>query len=145
MTNKRMIVRFKEYSMRSAPPPLARAGLIAVLIVIVQGLLISWFAWPATELAPRDLPVVVAGPPAAAQAVSGQLNSALPGGFTVTSVADESAADAALRDREAYAAFLISPTGANLHVASAASPTISALLTAAAQQLGGGAQVAVTD
>jgi hypothetical protein len=140
-----MSIRFKEYAMHTAPP-LARAGLMAVVIVIVQGLLVAWFGWPATHLEPRDVPVVVAGPAPAAQALAAQLNSVQAGAFAVTMVADEAAADAAVRNREAYAAFVISAGGAGLHLASAASPAVAALLSQAAAQAGGGlVQIQVTD
>jgi hypothetical protein len=117
---------------------MARAGLMAVAIVIVQGLLVAWFGWPATHLEPRDVPVVVAAPAPVAQQLTNQLASGRPGAFAVTTVADEAAADAALRNREAYAAFVVGPTGVSLHVASAASPTVAALLTQAATQATGG-------
>jgi hypothetical protein len=52
------------------------------------------------------------------------------------SAADPAAADQALRDREAYAAFVLGPQGPALHTASAASPVVAALLTQAAAELG---------
>ncbi|WP_344127837.1 hypothetical protein, partial [Luedemannella flava] len=55
------------------------------------------------------------------------------------------AADDAPRGREAYPAFVVSAGGLDLRVASAASPTVAALLGQAAQQLGGGQPVTVTD
>jgi hypothetical protein len=55
----------------------------------------------------------------------------------VATVPDEQAADAALRDRRAYAAFVVAPSGVTLHVASAASPAVATLLTQAAQEMGG--------
>ena len=50
------------------------------------GLLVCWFAWPAKELEPRGLPVVVAGPAPAAAAVAQRLEAARPGAFEVTTV-----------------------------------------------------------
>jgi hypothetical protein len=110
-------------------PPLAA---IVAVIVAVQALLMLWFAWPAQEIAPRDLPVVVAGPAPAADALAARLRAERPGAFEVTTVADAAAADAKLRDREAYGAFVAGPDGVTLHVASAASPTVAAALTQAA-------------
>lgn len=130
--------------MSRAPAP-ARALLIAVAVVVLQAALVSWFAWPATQLEPRDLPVAVAGRPPASAAIAAQLAAARPGAFKVTTVADAAAADALLRDRAVYAAFVITPTGPSLHVASAASPTVAALLTQAAAQLGGTAAPTVVD
>ena len=88
-------------------PPLALAVLIAFGVVLAQALLVPLFAAPAANLAPRDLPVVVAGPAPAAHAMAGQLRQAEPGAFEVTTVPDAAAAEAALRDRDAYAAFVI--------------------------------------
>jgi len=124
--------------MHSAPP-MARAGLMAVVIVIVQGLLVAWFGWPATHLEPRDVPIVVVAPAPVAQQITDRLNGVRPGAFKISTVADEAAADAAIRDRVAYAAFVVGPTGASLHLASAASPTVAALLSQAATQASGGA------
>jgi hypothetical protein len=115
---------------------LGLAALIAVGVVFVQALLVPLFAWPAANLAPRDLPVVVAGPAPAAASLADRLAAADPGAFEVTTVADEAAADNALRDRDAYAAFVVGPNGVVLHTASGASPTVAAILTAAASQLG---------
>ena len=127
------------------PPPIALALVLAAVVVAVQALLVPMFAWPAANLAPRDLPVIVAGPAPAADAVAGQLGSAEPGAFEVSRAPDAAAADAALRDRQAYAAFVVGADGVSLHTASAASPAVAALLTAAAQQLGAGRAVPVVD
>jgi hypothetical protein len=75
------------------------------------------------------------------------LRSERPGAFAITTAPDAQSADAALRDRTAYAAFVVDTTGPSvvLHVASAASPTVATLLSQAAQQLGGGSAVTVVD
>lgn len=124
---------------------LAKAGLVAAGLVMLQALLVTWFAWPAEKTAPRDLPVVVAGPAPASAALTARLGTERPGAFDIRSVPDAATADAALRDRTAYAAFVLGPTGVSLHVASAASPTVSALLTQAAQQVGNGQPLSVVD
>src|SRR4029079_12090824 len=92
---KRTNILFKESAMRSAPPPMARAGLMAVAIVIVQGLLVAWFGWAATHLEPRDVPVVVAAPAPVAEQITARLNAVRAGAFSISTVADEAAADAA--------------------------------------------------
>src|SRR5262245_25140888 len=104
--------------MSSSPVP-RRVIAIALLIPIGLGLLVSWFAWPAREIEPRDLPVVVAGPQPAAAGFATQLANARPGAFKVTVLPDAAAADNALRDRDAYAAFVIGADGMTLHTASA--------------------------
>lgn len=114
--------------------------LIAVVVVAAQALLIPLFAAPAAKLAPRDLPIAVAGPP---QLVAG-LNAAHPGAFDIRTVAGPAAADAAIKDRDVYGAIVVTATGPQVHVASAASPTVAMLLTQAAGAMnvapaGGGA------
>jgi hypothetical protein len=125
--------------------PFAVAALLAAGIVLVQALLVPLFAAPATHLEPRDLPIVVAGPPAFAQQLRSAVQSAKPGAFEVTTVASAAEADQALRDREAYAAFIVGPDGVALHTASAAAPIVAQLLTQASAQLSGGKPVPVTD
>jgi hypothetical protein len=120
--------------MAAKPRPARLAGLIAVGVVLLQALLVLWFAWPAARTAPRDLPIVVAGPAPAAGAVAERLRTERPGAFQITTLPDAAAADRALRDRSAYGAFVVESGGSSLHIASAASPTVAALLSQAAQQ-----------
>src|SRR5689334_7661339 len=131
--------------MPRTPRPRVQAGLVVAAVVVLQALLVSWFAWSAKNTAPRDLPVVVAGPPAVAGALADQLRGARPGAFDVTTVPDAAAADQALRDRTAYAAFIPGPDGLGLHVASAAGPAVSTLLTQATQEFAAGHPVNVVD
>ncbi|MEV0328418.1 hypothetical protein AB0H63_18520 [Micromonospora echinospora] len=128
-----------------ARSPLMLALLVAGLVVGVQALLVPLFAAPAANLAPRDLPVVVAGPAPAVDDVVARLAAARPGGFAVTTRPDAAAADEALRDREAYAALVVGPDGLALHTAPAASPTVAALLTEAVGGLAGGRPVSVVE
>ncbi|MEE6259568.1 hypothetical protein [Plantactinospora sonchi] len=116
--------------------PLAVAVLVAGLAVLLQSLLVPLFAGPAADLAPRDLPVVVAGPAPAADQLAGRLTAAAPpGSFDVIRLPDGPAADRALRDREAYAALVAGPDGPTLHTVTGGSPTVAALLTQAAGAL----------
>ncbi|GIJ53581.1 hypothetical protein [Virgisporangium aurantiacum] len=124
-------------------PPVA---VVLAAVVAVQALLMLWFAWPAQKAEPRDLPVVVAGPQQAADALAAKLGAAREGAFDVTTVADAAAADAALTDRTAYAAFIVSQpvaslgdkpaaAGVEVHVASAASPAVATALSQLAAQM----------
>jgi hypothetical protein len=126
---------------RRRPSPAALALVIAVGVVALQALLVPLFSAPAASLEPRDLPVIVAGPAPAADGLASQLESARPGAFEITRRADAAAADQALRDRDAYAAFVVGPDGLALHTAPAASPTVATLLTQASAQLNGGQPV----
>ncbi len=131
--------------MARKPPPLVQAGLVSAGVVLLQGLLVAWFAWPSQQTAPRDLPVVVAGPAPVTGPVADRLRAAHPGAFAVSTAPDTAAADLAIRDRNAYAAFVFDRGAVSLHVASAAGPAVSTLLGQAAQQLGDGRQVPVVD
>ncbi|MEV4537403.1 hypothetical protein AB0J82_26855 [Asanoa sp. NPDC049518] len=115
--------------LRQARPPLVTAVLIGVGIVVAQALLVPLFAGPAANLGPRDLPVVVAGPAPAADALAAHLP---PGAFEITRVPDAAAADALLRDNQAYAAFVVGPSGPAVHTASGAGPTVAQLVGQAA-------------
>ncbi|MDZ5441888.1 hypothetical protein U2F26_03975 [Micromonospora sp. 4G57] len=123
--------------------PWLLAVLLAALAVVAQALLVPLFAAPQAHLAPRDLPVAVAGPAAATAELAGRLAAARPGAFHVTTLPDAAAADRALRDRQVYAAFVAGPDGIALHTAPAASPTVAALLTEASAQLSAGRPVPV--
>lgn len=123
--------------------PVVLGALIAIVVVAVQALLVPLFVAPAANLAPRDLPIAVAGPPGGTAAIAARLQAERPGAFAVTTVADAAAADAAIKDRDVYGAIVVTPAGPEVHVASAASPTVSALLSQAAAGLG--PQVPVRD
>ncbi len=123
----------------------ARALGVAVGVVALQALLVPLFSAPAAKIAPRDLPIVVAGPAPAADTVAAQLDAAVPGGFDITRVPDAAAADTRIRDRQAYAALVVGQAGLGLHVASAASPTVANLLTQASGQLAQGRPIPVVD
>ncbi len=125
--------------------PMTIGVLVALLVVTVQALLVPLFAGPAANLAPRDLPIAVAGPPPAASALADRLQAARPGAFDVRTVADAAAADDAIKNREVYGAIVLTPAAAEVYVASAASPTVATLLTQAAANLGNGAAPAVRD
>lgn len=128
----------------------ARAGGIALVVVAVQALFLALFAWPAVNTEPRDLPIVVAGPAPAAEQIASKLESAEPGAFAVTTVDDADAADEAIRNREAYGGFVLSPGPDGqprmaVHIATAASPAVAQLLTQVGQAAGQGQPVEVVD
>ncbi|MFI7597113.1 hypothetical protein [Actinoplanes sp. NPDC049681] len=122
--------------------PATLAVVLAFAVVALQALLVPLFAGPAAHLAPRDLPLAVAGPQPAADQFAARLTASRPGAFDVRVVSN---ADAAIRNREVYGAVVIGAGGASLHVASAASPTVATLLTQATAELGQGAPVPVVD
>lgn len=100
------------------------AGMALGLTTVLTVLLIA-FAWPPSELEPRDVPIAVAGQ---AEAVA-RIDTTVPGAFDVTRVDSREAAVSAIEDREVYGAILLFPTGSEVLVASAASPAVAQLLS----------------
>src|SRR2546423_4292500 len=95
-----------------SPPGHGRRMLFAacVIIPLVAALALAAFAWPAARLAPRHLPIGVAGP---APAV-GQIEQSLArrgDAFEIHRYADEAAARKAIEDRDVYGAVVASPQG----------------------------------
>jgi hypothetical protein len=119
--------------------PLASRTLALTLgAVLIQAFMITAFAWPAARTAPRDVPLVVAGPSAQTTALADRLARERPGVFKIKQRPDEATARRAITDRDAYGAIVVTPSGPRVLVASAASPLVAQLLTQAAQQLSGG-------
>lgn len=114
-----------------------RAAGVAVAAALLQLIMIIAFSWPAARTAPRDVPIVVTGPQAGA--VTDRLERERPGAFDVLTRPDETAARAALEDREAYGAIVTAPSGPKVLTASAASPVVAQQLGAVAARLGGAA------
>ncbi|MBF6361731.1 hypothetical protein IU447_16590 [Nocardia farcinica] len=122
---------------------LRRALAVGLGAALLQALMLIAFAWPAANLEPRDLPVAVAGPQAAA--IAERLTAHSPGAFAVTTLPDGAAARAAIADREVYGAIVTGEGAPRTLVASAASPAVAQQLTAMAQQLSGAQGGAVED
>ncbi len=97
-------------------------------IVTAQFLLVLMFAWSSSRAAPRDLPIAVSGPPAAARGLAHGLERTQPGAFTVAVLPDNAAARAAVTDRQVYAAICLSGAGAAVYTASEASPNVAQML-----------------
>ncbi|MCQ1578440.1 ABC transporter permease [Streptomyces parvus] len=125
--------------------PNRRAVAVILLIPLMVTLALWAFAWPAARIAPRDLPIGVAGAAPATEQLEQRFEQR-DGAFEVHRYADEAAARAAIEDRVVYAAVVATPQGPHLLTASAASPVVSQLLretvTASAPE---GTRVEVTD
>jgi hypothetical protein len=104
-----------------------------LVVPLVVGLILTLFAWPSARLEPRDLPIGVAGPAPAAQAVEQRL-ATQEGAFDVHRYADEAAAREAIEDREVYGAWVVTPAGAKVLTSSAGSSIVAQLLTHAASE-----------
>ncbi|MFJ6514186.1 ABC transporter permease [Streptomyces sp. NPDC091406] len=125
--------------------PNRRAVAVILLVPLMVTLALWAFAWPAARIAPRDLPVGVAGAAPAAQQLEQRFEQR-GGAFEVHRYDDEAAARTAIEDRVVYGAVVATPQGPHLLTASAASPVVSQLLreavTASAPK---GTPVEVTD
>ncbi|MEU6083698.1 ABC transporter permease [Streptomyces sp. NPDC047108] len=110
-----------------AVPPARKMLTVILLVPAVVALALWAFAWPTARIAPRDLPVGVAGPAAATAPLRHQL-AEREGAFDVHRYADESAARAAVEDREVYGAVVVTARGPKLLTATAASPAVAQLL-----------------
>jgi hypothetical protein len=105
------------------------SALIAIpLVPVVVAIALATFVWPAANLEPRDLPFGLAGPVEELGSFQARLE-AREGAFDVHLYDDEESARDAIEDREIYGAIVAEPGGLGLLTASAASPTVAALLT----------------
>jgi hypothetical protein len=118
------------------PPPQA-----ILVVPVLVALVLTLFAWPQARLEPRGVPVGIAGPPEAAASIEEPLANE-GGAFEIHRYADESAARQAILDREIYGAFVASPGGSTLLIASAGSPAVAQALEELAAGLAAGADAA---
>lgn len=128
-------------------PAASSRRMIAVMVLIpfVAALALWAFAWPAARTAPRDLPVGVAGPAAAATQIEQRLEQR-EGAFDIHRYEDEAAARTAIEDRVVYGAVVAAPDGPELLTATGASPAVAQLLEqAVTAQAPAGTEVQVTD
>ncbi|MFF0064682.1 ABC transporter permease [Streptomyces sp. NPDC005279] len=118
---------------------------VMVLIPALVALALWAFAWPAARIAPRDVPIGIAGP-AAATAQLEQRFEQREGAFDVHRYDDEAAARSAIEDRVVYGAVVVTTEGPRLLTASAAGPAVAQLLKeAVTSQAPAGTQVQITD
>ena len=135
------------------PPAAIRAFGAIVAMTLGLGVLFIAFGLPAARSAPHDVPIGVAGPPAVASLIYGEIEQKAPGGFAVTTYRDEAALRAAIGNREVYGGVVIKasegrseatgestqpdrgqPPQPTLLVASGGSPMVAQMLT----QMGNG-------
>ena len=116
------------------PPAFARATAIVVGLTVAVSLLFIAFALPAAKSKPHEVPVGIAAPAAVAGQFENGLNQNAPGGFALTSFADQDALRSAIRDREVYGGIAVTQDGPTVLVATGGSPMVAQMLT----QLGSG-------
>lgn len=113
-----------------------RAAGLGVLLAVVVGVMLTAFAWPAVNTAPRDLPVAVVGPAPAVQQVTAALAQAEPGAFVVVPAADEAAARAAIESRDVVGALLLGADGVTVLTAPGGGQSVATLLEGVGDAVG---------
>ncbi|ADB33051.1 hypothetical protein Kfla_4001 [Kribbella flavida DSM 17836] len=135
----------------TSPSPWSTVLGAAALLTVLTAVLLTAFAWPSVRASVQDLPIAVAGPPAAVAQVSAALDRQLPDGFRVTAVPDTAAAERLIRDRKVYGAIDLSSGTPKVIIASAGSAAVAQTLQSVASGLGraqaddAGTPVAVRD
>jgi hypothetical protein len=97
----------------------------ALLVAAIAALPLWAFTWGAARLAPRDLPIGLAGPAPAIGAIQQRLAQQGGDAFDVHVYPDEPAARQAITDRDVYGALVAAPAGLTMLTASAASPAVA--------------------
>ena len=115
------------------PAMLLRAAVI--IPALVAAVALSAFAWSAARVAPRGVPVGVAGTAKVAAGLGYRLDG-LGGAFDAHTYGSEAAAATAIRHREIYGAFVAGPGGLTVLTAPAASPAVATLLTKVGEEAG---------
>jgi hypothetical protein len=106
---------------------------IAILAVpVVAAVVLVLFAWPTARMEPRDLPIGVAGPAPAADALERRIDGQA---FDVHRYESPVEAREAIEDREVYGAFVATPSGPTVLSSTAASPAVAQLLAHAATEV----------
>ncbi len=105
---------------------------VLIVIPLYVTIALALFAWPATHLQPRDLPVGLVGPAQVTDQIGPHLAA---NGIDVHLYANENDARAAIEARDVYGALIPGQDGMTLLTASAASPAVAQLLQQAAQTI----------
>ncbi|MDR6971579.1 ABC transporter permease [Leifsonia shinshuensis] len=119
--------------------PWLRAVLLAVGAAAIVVVVLLAFLWPTVTSTVKDLPIAVAGRPAAVAQVEKQLDAAAEGAFDVTAVADRSDAVDLIKTRDVYGAIVIGQKPEVL-TASANGAAVTQILTQVAGKLQAAAQ-----
>jgi hypothetical protein len=115
-------------ALRSLRLPVALAALVTVLAAA--------FAWPASDLGPRDVPIAVTGSTRFVGSTTDALNARDPGAFDITVAPNAAAGRAMLHDNDVYGLYQESLDGTpELRLASAGRPAVADLLASVEAQL----------
>lgn len=114
-------------------PPWRQLLIVSVVAPVVITLAVMAFTWPASRTQPRDLPIGVVGTSAATEQMLQGLDRSQPGAFDLHLYADDATARSAIKHRDVYGAFEVTPNNFTVLTATAASPAVAQLLTTVAQ------------
>ncbi|MFI2339997.1 hypothetical protein [Nocardia gamkensis] len=112
----------------SSPTPWPTVAATVALLTVITSVLLTAFAWPSVRSSVHDVPIAIAGPPAAVAQLRTTLDQRLPGGFDITEVADTAAAEQLIRDRKVYGAIDLSSGASQIIIASAAGTAVAQTL-----------------
>lgn len=112
---------------------------IGLGLAMLVGVLVTAFAWPPAESAPRNVPVAIVGPAEATARLEQQLATAMPDALEIEHAADVDGARDLILDRKVYGVIVLKPTSPpQLLTASAGSPVVAQILNGVADQLAQG-------
>lgn len=114
-------------------PTTRRLIFVMLFVPLLVGLALAVFAWPAVNLAPRNLPLGLVGPAPVTSQVAARLRAQSPDAFDLHIYANEADARSAIEHRDTYGAIIFAPSGTTLLITSAGSALVAQLLT---QELG---------
>jgi hypothetical protein len=109
---------------------------ISVMVTVIVSTILTIFAWPLANAAPKDIPIGVSSPVANMTAgLQGQFDQVQPGAFKFINYKDIAAAKKAIAQREVYGAIVLDANPQVL-LATGASPAMAQLLTNISVELG---------
>ncbi len=108
---------------------------LPVALAALVTLLATAFAWPASHVGPRDVPVAVTGSRQFVATASAALDAQGSDAFDITVAPSDAAGRAMLRDNDVDGLYEESPSGPTVVLASAGRPAVAQLLTAVATTL----------
>jgi len=116
-----------------------RAIAMVLLVIGIQGLMITVYTWSNANPAPRHIPVAITGAPAAVAALTARLDAAHPGALHLIPAPDLRAAVGDITGRLASGAIVVPAGGGAPRVltASAGGPAVAQMLTQLSGQLHG--------
>ncbi|MFG3618559.1 hypothetical protein [Nocardia sp. NPDC047654] len=109
----------------TSPSPWPTVAATVILLTVITSVLLTAFAWPSVRSSVHDVPIAVAGPPAAVAQLRTTLDQRLPGGFDITEVTATATAEQLIRDRKVYGAIDLSSGAPQIIIASAAGTAVA--------------------